>query len=152
MSASYILYFFSNCGQIAFENSSVKCPAYYNISQSYHTYPNHITQDNATELLNTLSNVTNGSYCTEILNKFLCHLIFPPCKQSNILVVDPKSCQNYVVDGICAVHVDAMIELLQNKNMTDTADNLRNCNSPLLEPDNTSSLSAITLPSMLSFS
>ena len=141
--------FFSVCDQFTFDNSTVNCSAYYNDFQSIFTYPNQTTQDNATELLNTLSNVTNGSYCTEILNKFLCHLIFPPCKQSNILVVDPKSCQNYVVDGICAVHVDAMIELLQNKNMTDTADNLRNCNSPLLEPDNTSSLSAITLPSML---
>ena len=99
-------------------------------------------------LFNTLSNVTNGSYCTEMLNRFLCYLVFPPCDQSsNIEVINPKSCQNYVVDGICAIHVEAMIEVLQDKNMIEIADNLRNCSSPLLEPDDMLSSSFINLPS-----
>ena len=101
-------------------------------------------------LFNTLSNVTNGSYCTEMLNRFLCYLVFPPCDQSNnIEVINPESCQNYVVDGICAIHVEAMIEVLQDKNMIEVAENLRNCSSPLLEPDDMLSSSFISLPSML---
>ena len=81
---------------------------------------------------------------------FLCYLVFPPCDQSsNIEVINPESCQNYVFDGICAVHVEAMIEVLQNNNMIEIADNLRNCNSPLLEPDDMLSSSFISLPSKL---
>ena len=99
-------------------------------------------------LLDTLSKVTNGSYCTEILNRFLCYLVFPPCDQSSDIVemIDPESCQNYVVDGICSIHVEAMIGVLQNNNMIEVADSLRNCN-PLLEPDDMLSSSFISLPS-----
>ena len=116
-------------------------------------YSNQTTQNDAIELLDTLSKVTNGSYCTEMLNRFLCYLIFPPCDQSNnIQMINSESCQNYVVDGLCAIHVEAMIEVLQNNNMSEVADDLYNCNSPLLEPDNVSSSSTeISLPSMQAY-
>jgi len=127
------------------EKSSVKCSVYYNTS--FFIYPNGSTQNDAIELLNTLSKVTNGSYCTEMLNRFLCYLVFPPCNQSsNVQVIDFESCQNYVDNGLCAIHVDAMIKLLQNNNMNEIADNLRACSSPLLEPDDMPS-SFISLPS-----
>lgn len=137
---------FSTCDHFKFDNSSINCSAYYNTSFLY----SNTTQNGSIMLLDTLSKVTNGSYCTEILNRFLCYLIFPPCDQSsNIETIDPESCQNYVVDGICAVHVEAMIEVLQNNNMIQVADNLRNCNSPLLEPADDVMLSSsfISLPS-----
>ena len=139
--------FFSICDYLTFNNSSVNCSAYYN--GSCFTYSNQTTQNDAIELLDTLSKVTNGSYCTEMLNRFLCYLIFPPCDQSsNIQMITSESCQNYVVDGLCAVHVEAMIEFLQNNHMSEVADDLHNCSSPLLEPDDTlSSSTTIILPS-----
>ena len=144
----YKLYdlFFSTCDHFAFDNSSINCSTYYNTSV---LYSNQTTQNDSIVLLDMLSKVTNGSYCTEMLNRFLCYLVFPPCDQSsNIEVINPKSCQNYVVDGICSIHVEAMIEVLQNNNMIEVADNLRNCNSPLLEPDDDMlSSSFISLPS-----
>ena len=84
-----------------------------------------------------------------MLNRFLCYLVFPPCDQSsNIEMISRESCQNYVVDGICSIHAEAMIAVLQNNNMIQVADNLRNCNSPLLEPaDDMLSSSFINLPS-----
>ena len=125
----------------------MNCSVCYN--GSYFTYSNQTTQNDAIELLDTLSNVTNGSYCTEMLNRFLCYLIFPPCDQSsNIQIINSESCQNYVVDGLCAIHVEAMIEFLQNNNMSEVADDLYNCSSPLLDPDDVSpSLTGISLPS-----
>ena len=62
-------------------------------------------------------------------------------------MISPESCQNYVVDGICSIHVEAMIAVLQNNNMIEVADNLRNCNSPLLESNDILSSSFISLPS-----
>ena len=84
-----------------------------------------------------------------MLNRFLCYLIFPPCDQSSdIQMINSESCQNYVVDGLCAIHVEAMIEVLQNNNMSEVAYNLYNCNSPLSESNNVSLSSAeISLPS-----
>ena len=144
------LYSFSICDRGPFPSLSVNCSAYYN--GSHFTYSNQTTQNDAIELLDTLSNVTNGSYCTEMLNRFLCYLIFPPCDQSsNIQMINSESCQNYVVDGLCAIHVEAMIEVLQTNNMSEVADDLYNCNSPLLEPDNVSlSSTEISLPSIKS--
>ena len=111
-------------------------------------YSNQTTQNDAIELSDTLSKVTNGSYCTEMLNRFLCYLIFPPCDQSsNIQMINYESCQNYVVDGLCAIHVEAMIKVLQNNNMSEVADDLYNCSSPLLEPDDVSPSTPISLPS-----
>ena len=82
-----------------------------------------------------------------MLNRFLCYLFFPPCDQSsNVQAINSESCQNYVDNGLCAIHVDAMIKLLQNNNMNEIADNLRACSSPLLEPDDMPS-SFISLPS-----
>ena len=128
------------------ENSSVNCSVYYNTS--FFTYSNQTTQNDAIKLLDTLSKVTNGSYCTEMLNRFLCYLVFPPCDQSsNIQVINSESCQNYVDDGLCAIHVNAMIESLQNNNMNEIADNLYTCNSPLLEADDDMPSSVISLPS-----
>ena len=141
-----MIIFFRICDHGAILSSSVNCSAYYN-NTSFFTYSNQTLQNDAINLLDTLSNVTNGSYCTEMLNRFLCYLVFPPCDQSsNIQVISSESCQNYVVDGICAIHVEAMIEELQNNNMSEVADNLRNCSSPLLESDNVSSFST-DLPS-----
>ena len=139
--------FFSTCSHFTFDASSVNCSVYYNSS---FVYSNSTTQNDSIKLLNTLSKVTNGSYCTEMLNRFLCYLVFPPCDQSSkIQVINPESCQNYVVDGLCAIHVEAMIGVLQNNNMSEVVDNLRNCSSPLLEPDDTSFPSSveISLPS-----
>ena len=135
--------FFSTCGHDTFENSSVNCSVYYNSSLFTQTI-----QSDAIMLLDTLSKVTNGSYCIEMLNRFLCYLIFPPCDQSsNIEMIDPESCENYVVTGICAIHVDTMIKVLQNNDMDEVVDDLRNCNSPLLQPNDTASSTLISLPS-----
>ena len=103
-----------------------------------YSYANDTIQSYAVELFETLSNVTNGSFCIEMLNRFLCDVIFPPFNQSNnsIQTVCSESCQNYVIDGICAIHVEGMIEFLMRNNMTDIADNLYNCSSPLLQPSN----------------
>ena len=137
-------WFFSTCSNSTFNSSPVKCSIYYNATSF--SYSNQTTQNDAVELLDTLSNVTNGSYCTEMLNRFLCYLIFPPCDQSsNIQIVNYESCQNYVVDGLCAIHVEAMIEVLQTNNMSEVADDLYNCSSPLL--DVSLSSDEITLPS-----
>ena len=112
-----------------------------------YTYTNDTIQSYAIELFETLSNVTNGSFCIEMLDSFLCSVIFPPFNQPNnsIQAICPESCQNYVIDGICAVHVEAMIQLLIRNNMTDIADNLRNCSSPLLQPSNNISLECSNL-------
>ena len=128
----------------------MNCSIYYN--NTSFSYPNQATQNDAIELLDTLSNVTNGSYCTEMLNRFLCYLIFPPCNQSSyIQMINYESCQNYVVDGLCAIHVEAMIEVLQNNNMSEVADDLYNCSSLLLDPDDVSLLpTEINLPSNIS--
>ena len=142
--------FSSTCSNSAFDSSSVNCSTYYNTTSF--SYPNQSIQNDAIELLDTLSKVTDGSYCTEMLNRFLCYLIFPPCDQSsNIQMINNGSCQNYVVDGLCAIHVEAMIEVLQNNNMSEVADDLYNCSSPLLEPDDLSlSSTEISLPSNVS--
>ena len=137
--------FYSPCDYFTFDNSSINCSVYYNTS---FVYFNQTTQNDSIILLNTLSKVTNGSYCTEMLNRFLCYLVFPPCDQSsNIEMISPESCQNYVVDGICSIHVEAMIAVLQNNNMIEAADSLHDCNSPLLEPDDMLLSSFISLPS-----
>ena len=141
-----ICFVFSSCSFYTFDDSSVNCSVYYNIS---FVHSNQTTQNDSLKILDTLSRVTNGSYCTEMLNRFLCYLVFPPCDQSsNIQVISSESCQNYVVDGICAIHVEAMIEVLQNNNMSEVADNLSDCSSPLLEPDDSLSSVNISLPSM----
>ena len=139
--------FSSSCSNSTFDGLSVNCSVYYNTTSF--SYSNQTTQNDAIELLDTLSKVTNGSYCTEMLNRFLCYLIFPPCDQSsNIQMINSESCQNYVVDGLCAIHVEAMIEVLQNNHMSEVADDLYNCNSPLLEIDDVLSSTEINLPSM----
>ena len=138
------MFVFSTCGHLMFDDSAINCSMYYNASILYY---NETTQNDSIKLLDTLSKVTNGSFCIEMLNRFLCYLVFPPCDQSgNIQVISPESCQNYVVDGICAIHVKAMIELLQNNSMIEIADNLRNCSSLLLEPDDMLSSSFSSLP------
>ena len=83
-----------------------------------------------------------------MLNRFLCYLIFPPCDQSsNIQMINSESCQNYVVDGLCAIHAEEMRKVLQNNDMSEVADDLYNCSSPLLEPDNALPSTPIGLPS-----
>ena len=127
-----------------FGNSSVNCSS---DSQSAYSYANDTIQSSAVELFKTLSNITNGSYCKEMLDKFLCSVIFPPFNQSNdsIQPLCPESCQNYVNDGICAIHVEAMVDLLMRNNMINVADSLNNCSSPLLQPSNNISLDCYNL-------
>ena len=76
----------------------------------------------------------------EMLNRFLCGVIFPPYafnqSNNNIQTICPESCQNYVSNGICAVYVEAMITLLMRNGMDDIADKLYNCSSPLLQISN----------------
>ena len=82
-----------------------------------------------------------------MLDKFLCSVIFPPFNQSkdSIQPLCPESCQNYVNDGICAIHVEAMVDLLMRNNMINIANNLNNCNSPLVQPSNNISLDCYNL-------
>ena len=82
-----------------------------------------------------------------MLDKFLCSVIFPPFNQSNdgIQTLCPESCQNYVSDGICAIHVEAMVDLLMRRNMNNTANNLNSCSSPLLQPSNNKSVECYNL-------
>lgn len=137
----YALY--SNCDNLL-GNSSINCSS---DSQPAYLYANETIQSNAVKLFETLSNVTNGSYCKEMLDKFLCSVIFPPFNQSDdsIQTLCPESCQNYVSDGICAIHVEGMVDLLMTHNMNNIVNSLNSCSSPFLQPSNNKSLECYNL-------
>lgn len=135
----YLIY--STCDD-SFDNSSINCS-----SESVYSYTNETIHNHATKLFIMLSNITNGSFCMEMLGRFLCSIIYPPFDQSSgsIQTICPGSCQNYVSNGICAIHVEAMVQVLRRNNLDDIASNLYNCSSPLLQPSNNISLGCYNL-------
>ena len=130
----------------ALKSSVINCSEYSN--QSIFTYSNETVQNIAIELLEFLSNITNGSYCIGVLNRFLCNIIFPPYQQSSDETqrLCVESCKNYVSTGICAVHVKEMIKVLDMMNMTEIALDLQHCRSPLFKPNNNLFSNCTNLP------
>ena len=75
----------------------------YNFNQS-----NQIT----TELTN-VTDIVNGSYCRERVMDFLCNYFFPRCNNdTEVVPICQSSCSEYLVTGICAVHLHNVLTTL----------------------------------------
>ena len=123
----------STCSHYQFQDSSINCSLYSGLS--VFTYSNETVQNHAIELLLSLSNTTTDGNCTELLNRFLCNVIFPPCDQSSEYIqrICSESCE--MITSTCASQVEEIYRILRQNDMDDVAIKLQTCGSPLLEPN-----------------